>query len=52
MNRQNVAELESDCEEALRLIVEVYFEEFPERIVHLMAKAAVAVLEAVVEEDE
>ncbi|MCP4170938.1 MAG: hypothetical protein GY758_09230 [Fuerstiella sp.] len=52
MNPENVAELEADCEEALRLVVEAYFEEFPKRVVHLMAKAAVAVLEAVVEEDE
>ena len=45
-----VDELESACEEALQHVVEEHFEGVSPRTVHLMAKAAVSVLEAVVEE--
>lgn len=47
-----VEDLEDECEQALRAVVEEYYEDLPKRTVHLMAKAAVAVLEAVVDDHE
>lgn len=47
-----VEDLEDECEQVLRRVVEEYYEDLPSRTVHLMAKAAVAVLEAVVDDHE
>lgn len=47
-----VEDLEEECGQALRGVVQEYFDGLPPRTVHLMAKAAVAVLEAVVDDSE
>ena len=47
-----VAELEEECEAALREVVEGHIEDLPPHIAHLMAKAAVSVLEAIIEPDD
>lgn len=52
MNGPDVAELEAACEAALAPVAETWFEDLPDHVVHLMAKAAVAVLEAAVDESE
>ncbi|APZ93170.1 hypothetical protein [Fuerstiella marisgermanici] len=52
MNGEDVAEFEAACERALRPFIEEHIDDLPEHVVHLMAKAAVAVLEAALAEDE
>ncbi|MFY9254718.1 MAG: hypothetical protein WAO83_14795 [Fuerstiella sp.] len=52
MNREDVKELEEACEHALIPVIHEVFEDLPPRIVHLMAKAAVAVVEAAMEHGE
>ena len=47
-----VEELEAECERALQSVVDEHLDAVPSRTVHLMAKAAVAVLEAVVEDED
>jgi len=52
MDPDDLHELEAACEAALAGVVAEYLEDAAERTAHLMAKAAVAVLEAVVENAE
>ena len=47
-----VEQLENECEEALREVVDENFEDLPSHVVHLMAKAAVTVLEAALDREE
>ncbi len=47
-----VTELEAACEQALRPFIDEHINDLSDRVVHLMAKAAVAVLEAALAEDE
>jgi len=50
MNRDDVAQMESVCEDALATVVEEHFDGISPRTIHLMAKAAVTVLEATVDD--
>ncbi len=52
MNREDVRELEAACEQALMPVIDEFFEDLPPRVIHLMAKAAVAVVEAAMEHSE
>lgn len=47
-----VRELEQECEEVLNQVVEQHFDGLSPRIMHLMAKAAVTVLEAALESED
>ena len=47
-----VEQLENECEEALRDVVDENFEDFPPHVAHLMAKAAVTVLEAAMDRED
>lgn len=47
-----IDELEEECEQVLRDVVSAHIDDVPPHIAHLMAKAAVAVLEAIIEPDE
>lgn len=47
-----VRELEQECEEVLNQVVDRHIEGLSPRIMHLMAKAAVTVLEAALESEE
>ena len=52
MNHDEVRRLEEACEEAIAEVLRRHIKKpIPGRTGHLMAKAAVAVLEAVLEED-
>lgn len=50
MDQDFVRQLELDCERALAKVVDKHVENLPPHIAHLMAKAAVSVLEAVLED--
>ena len=52
MNGEDVAEFEAACERALRPFVHEHIDDLSDNVIHLMAKAAVAVLEAALAEDE
>ena len=47
MKPHEVAQLEADCEDALRSVVDDQIKNVSPHTLHMMAKAAVAVLEAV-----
>lgn len=47
-----VEQLENECEDALRDVVDENFENLPVHVVHLMAKAAVTVLEAALDRED
>jgi hypothetical protein len=52
MNRDEVRTLEDACQEAIAEVLRRHFKKpIPGRTGHLMAKAAVAVLEAVLDEE-
>lgn len=51
MKPKDVNRLEADCEQALRSVVEKHFDNVSPHTLHMMAKAAIAVLEAVIEDE-
>ena len=52
MNREDVRELETACEQALIPVINEFPEDIPPRVIHLMAKAAVAVVEAAMQHSD
>ena len=52
LSQDFVRDLEEECELAIREVIESQFEGVSERTVHLMAKAAVTVLEATLEDSD
>ncbi len=52
MKGEDVRDLEEACERALLPVIDEFFEHLPAKVVHLMAKAAVAVVEAAMEHSD
>jgi hypothetical protein len=51
MQNDFVKQLETECEKAITKVVARYVDNLPPQIAHLMAKAAVTVLEAAIDDE-